>query len=301
LMDDPEIYQYIFDVAEELGLSIIESNSVNDDAVVSVLDEQGCSAAFSFSCRSIIRQPFIDFFDGLIFNVHPSLLPQERGGGTFSWRIMNDVREVSATLHLIDSGIDTGDILYQVEGKIKAERPIPNDYMRKTNELYAVLINRFLNDIESDRPIERKSQNVSQATYLPRLYTETNGAINWTWSRLEVDRFIRAFGSPYPGAYTFVGIRKVFILEAEPSKFSKTFHPYMSGRIDAQLADGSLRVITSDGYLYVHSVFVDGTHYKPSEIVGLTEMFFTPTEILENAKNSVVSVKRMGPVPGVNG
>ena len=300
LMDDLDIYQYVFDVAEELGVRVIEAASVNDEAVVSVLEEQGCAAAFSFSCRSIIRQSFIDVFDGRVFNVHPSLLPQERGGGTFSWRIMNDVREASATLHMIDSGIDTGDILYQVEGMVEAERPVPNDYLRKTNELYAELIHIFLDDIEAQKPIKCMHQDASCATYLPRLHTETNGAIDWSWSRKEIDQFIRAFGSPYPGAFTYVGTRKVSIVEAEPAESAKPFHSFMSGRIDAQLPDGTLRVITSDGYLYVRSVSVDGVQCVPSQVVGLTEMFSTPIEILQTAKNSIVSVKRMKPGPGAN-
>jgi methionyl-tRNA formyltransferase len=298
LMDDPNVYQYVFDVAEELGVTIIEAASVNDGAVVSVLKKQECSAAFSFSCRSIIRQSFIDVFDGHVFNVHPSLLPQERGGGTFSWRIMNNIHEASATLHLIDSGIDTGDILYQTEGQVEVQRPTPNDYLRKTNELYADLIYMFLDDVEAERPIERRLQDVSKATYLPRLYTEMNGAIDWAWSRKEIDRFIRAFGPPYPGAFTFVGTKKIFILDAEPAMDSETFHPFMSGRIDARLEDGILRVITADGYLYVRSVAIDGVQYNPAEAVGLTEMFSTPHEVLENAKNSVVWVKRMKPGPG---
>ena len=68
------------------------------------------------SCRSIIGKKVIDFFDGKIFNIHPAYLPKERGGGIFSWRILNNIKEISATIHYLDEGIDTGNIVLQEKG-----------------------------------------------------------------------------------------------------------------------------------------------------------------------------------------
>jgi len=45
------------------------------------------------------------------FNFHPGTLPEYRGSGVFSWAIINQERKMGITLHLIDSGMDTGDII----------------------------------------------------------------------------------------------------------------------------------------------------------------------------------------------
>jgi methionyl-tRNA formyltransferase len=45
------------------------------------------------------------------FNFHPGILPYYRGAGCCSWVIINGETESGVTLHFIDSGIDTGDII----------------------------------------------------------------------------------------------------------------------------------------------------------------------------------------------
>lgn len=45
------------------------------------------------------------------FNFHPGILPQYRGAGAYSWVLINDDDKTGITLHLIDDGIDSGDII----------------------------------------------------------------------------------------------------------------------------------------------------------------------------------------------
>ena len=45
-------------------------------------------------------------------NLHPAYLPYNRGWHTASWMILEDT-PAGATLHCMDAGVDTGDIIYQ--------------------------------------------------------------------------------------------------------------------------------------------------------------------------------------------
>ncbi len=45
------------------------------------------------------------------FNFHPAILPKYRGSGLCSWVLINEEKEMGTTLHLINGGIDTGDII----------------------------------------------------------------------------------------------------------------------------------------------------------------------------------------------
>ncbi len=49
-----------------------------------------------------------------VLNLHPALLPYNRGWHTPSWAIL-DGTPIGATLHFMDSGLDTGDIVTQIE------------------------------------------------------------------------------------------------------------------------------------------------------------------------------------------
>jgi methionyl-tRNA formyltransferase len=49
-----------------------------------------------------------------VLNLHPAYLPFNRGWHTPSWAIL-DGTPIGATLHFMDMGVDTGDIIYQKE------------------------------------------------------------------------------------------------------------------------------------------------------------------------------------------
>jgi methionyl-tRNA formyltransferase len=53
-----------------------------------------------------------------VVNLHPAYLPYNRGWHTASWAIL-DKTPIGATLHFMDSGLDTGDIITQREIEIR--------------------------------------------------------------------------------------------------------------------------------------------------------------------------------------
>ncbi|HEX9865122.1 MAG TPA: formyltransferase family protein [Acidimicrobiia bacterium] len=62
-------------------------------------------------------------------NLHPALLPHNRGWHTPSWAIL-DGTPIGATLHFMDSGVDTGDIVAQAELEIRPEDTAHTLYSR---------------------------------------------------------------------------------------------------------------------------------------------------------------------------
>lgn len=52
-----------------------------------------------------------------VLNLHPAFLPFNRGWHTPSWAILEDT-PIGATLHFMDEGVDTGDIVYQQQLQI---------------------------------------------------------------------------------------------------------------------------------------------------------------------------------------
>jgi len=61
----------------------------------------------------IVRDPLLSTFDGRILNLHPSLLPDFPGLNPVSQAIETGSAETGVTIHLVDAGIDTGEVLRQ--------------------------------------------------------------------------------------------------------------------------------------------------------------------------------------------
>ncbi|MDH5652081.1 MAG: formyltransferase family protein [Gammaproteobacteria bacterium] len=292
LLGKESTYQNIFDVADKLELELLEAKSVNTKEVSDYLIKHHCNAGFSFSCRSIIKSEIISILSGKIFNIHPSMLPKERGGGTFSWRIMRGINEAAGTLHVLTEGIDEGPIIYQKRKNMVNKRPIPADMLYETFQLFDELLDTFVDDLKKNAGLNITPQNEEAGTYLPRLHTETNGAIDWTWSGDEIDRFIRAFSRPYPGAFTYVGSNIIHIIEATYEK-SDSMHPYMSGRIVNASINGDITVYVRDGILNIHKIRIDDDEVKPAQYISLLNVLHTPPDIIAKSRSVVVKVSQM--------
>jgi methionyl-tRNA formyltransferase len=70
----------------------------------------GISALFGH----VLPQALLEDVDCEIINLHPSLLPIGRGADPIPWSII-DQQKQGITIHIIDSGLDTGKILSQKE------------------------------------------------------------------------------------------------------------------------------------------------------------------------------------------
>ena len=92
----------------------------------SVNPDLGCVASFS----QLIPQAAIDIPKHGIINVHPALLPKFRGPNPWLWVYLEMETESGVTIHFIDKGEDTGDILLQESFHIPLGMPLAD--MQKT-------------------------------------------------------------------------------------------------------------------------------------------------------------------------
>src|SRR5262245_41675662 len=160
--------------------------------------------ALSIGARWIFRPDRIErWFGGKLFNLHSTRLPQNRGGGTWSWQILMGNRFGFCQLHLVDTGIDTGPLVVSEEFLYPPACRTPQDHMRHTADQYVALIEGLLDSTKSRaRTVACRAQPEYLSTYWPRLDTATHGWIDWRWNAAAIERFICAFDEPYGGAQT---------------------------------------------------------------------------------------------------
>ncbi len=88
---------------------------------------------------SILRSRMISIPKIGTINAHTSVLPEYRGARSEFWQCFNqDYNNVGITLHFIDIGVDTGNILFQKKQEV-GDNPDPN--MLRANNTFAVLEN----------------------------------------------------------------------------------------------------------------------------------------------------------------
>ena len=75
------------------------------------------------------------------------MLPHERGSGTFSYRILKNSNEVSATIHFVDTGVDTGNIVFQDKLTLMLKNQF-HMILKNTQRVYNKLLEKFIHFIE---------------------------------------------------------------------------------------------------------------------------------------------------------
>ncbi len=149
----------------------------------------------------------------LWLNVHSSLLPAYRGRAPVNWAILNGETELGATLHVIDAGVDSGEVVFQERFTLRAGEDVA-DALRRLNGCYERLMSRAVAGL-ANGGLPRRALDVDGSPLWPRRTAE-DGRIDWTQPAEAVARLVRAVAPPYPGAFTTLGWRRLGIHRARP-------------------------------------------------------------------------------------
>ena len=109
----------------------VAAKQVSDTEELELMQSLNPDAVLVFG-SSILQEPMIAAFEGNIINLHLGLSPYYRGSGTNFWPLVNGEPEyVGATIHYLDAGIDTGEMICHVRPDA-ASGDGPHDLGNKT-------------------------------------------------------------------------------------------------------------------------------------------------------------------------
>ena len=191
----------------------------------------------SLGSRWIFDKDLIKIFNNQLINFHSSLLPFDKGGGGYTWRILRNDRVYSSTVHLVDEKIDNGMILDQVIDLFPDSARIPKDFIKFGLKKFLDQYKRFLSEVISGKQFLLISNNNNIGDYYPRLSTKINGWIDWSWKPENLERFINAFDEPYEGAKTYLYNEEVYISDVRLSSSFKSNHSFVSGIVTHKFKD----------------------------------------------------------------
>ena len=133
-----------------------------------------------------------NFKSNKLFNLHFSLLPSYKGMHTSAFPILNGEKYSGVTIHKIDNGIDTGDIIAQKKFKIHINDTAKDlflKYIHNGNQLFKKTINSLINNNYNFYP-----QTSVESSYFNKASIDfSNITININKTAFEVHNQIRAF------------------------------------------------------------------------------------------------------------
>ena len=90
------------------------------EGLLEALAEENTDLVVLAGYMKVLEPPVIDAYRGRIINIHPSLIPKYCGKGFYGKRVHQAVLDggetvSGATVHFVDEGVDTGEIILQRE------------------------------------------------------------------------------------------------------------------------------------------------------------------------------------------
>lgn len=137
------------------GVDVFTTPSINNEATLAKVRGARPDLLVVFGTK-LLKPPLIGLATMGAVNVHSSLLPAYRGLGSEFWQCFNnDPSAVGITIHVIETGIDTGDILHAAP----TPTPWPTDpYLLHVRnlisalEIYPEVIQGYLDGTAQRRP-----------------------------------------------------------------------------------------------------------------------------------------------------
>lgn len=200
----------LMELAQKKEIPLELSRNVNSEEFISKVKEYEVDLLVSMSFNQIFKKEIIHTPKCKIINCHAGKLPFYRGRNILNWALINDEREFGITVHYVDEGIDTGDIILQEVYPITDE----DDYgslLERAYEGCADVLYRAIKLIQNNNVNVIKQSEIDEIGMYCGMRMPGDEIINWNQSSREIFNFVRAINSPGPGARSWVDGAEIII------------------------------------------------------------------------------------------
>lgn len=153
-------------IASESDVPVFKLRSMQDENVLDSVSALAPDIVLVACFPMILAGPWLTLARLMCLNVHPSVLPAYRGPTPLFWQFREGEHETGITLHLIEEGIDAGDVVAQ------SVMPLPagarfSEVNATLAEMGAALVVELLQRIRAGVAVPRTVQDETLASYQP--------------------------------------------------------------------------------------------------------------------------------------
>jgi methionyl-tRNA formyltransferase len=197
------------ETARALGLPILQPPRVNAPETLASVRALEADVHLSIAYNQIFG-PEIRATAPWFLNVHAGKLPQYRGRNVINWALINGEREIGLTVHVVDGGIDTGDILLQ--------RTLPIAWTSTYGDLLARVVCAVPDLVADSLALIASGEAAPWPQPAGGTYfggrRDGDEWLDWSRPSIEIYNKIRGISRPGPGARTCLGDARVIIWRA---------------------------------------------------------------------------------------
>lgn len=192
------------------GIPVFQPERIKRPEAVAQLRTYEADVFVVAAFGQILSREILDMPAYGCLNIHASLLPRYRGASPIQHVIIDGEKRTGITIMQMDTGIDTGDILYRKEMSIDRQDTCQTLYGKLT-VLGGQAIVEALELLRQGALIPEKQRD-EDSCYAP-IITKEMGRIDFAKDALSIERLIHGM-NPWPSAYTFYQGKQLKIWDA---------------------------------------------------------------------------------------
>ena len=210
---DPVLISY----GKHYGIPVICESDINSEYFIKRMKRYNVDLFVSMSFNQIFKEEMINLPRLKTINCHAGKLPFYRGRNILNWVLINDEKEFGITVHYVDLGIDTGDIILQREYPITEYDTYATLLERAYVECAEVLYDA-IKLLQEGKVKVIKQDSIDRVGLYCGMRTEGDEVLEWNQSSRDIFNFVRAICIPGPQALCFLKgkplqINKVSLIE----------------------------------------------------------------------------------------
>jgi methionyl-tRNA formyltransferase len=239
------------DFSIKYNIDYLHPVSINSLEFIETAKSYNVDLLVSMSFNQIFKSSILSVPKFGVINCHAGKLPFYRGRNILNWAIINDEKNFGITVHFVNEGIDTGDIIKQNIYPI-TDLDDYNSLLKVAHVECAVILYDSIKEIQN-----QSFKRIFQSTIHPiGFYCGTRGEgdeiVNWNQSSRQLFNFIRAINKPGPMATTtlkgeVVKINKAKLFENAPNYIGTP------GQLLAKTKNGFI-IKSSDSFLEIYEI-----------------------------------------------
>ena len=206
--------------SKKYDIKYLRHENINSQEFIEIIKSFNCDLFVSMSFNQIFKAEIINIPRYKVINCHAGKLPYYRGRNVLNWVLINDELEFGITVHFVDEGIDTGDIIsqeiYQIDDNDSYATLLDKAYYGCADLLYAS-IRKFLNGPVIGLP----QSEIHPTGFYCSQRKSGDEVLDWRQTSREIFNFVRALSYPGPQARAFINnheikINKVALVKNAP-------------------------------------------------------------------------------------
>lgn len=241
--------------SSKYNIDYLKHENINSNEFISTVSKYNCNLFVSMSFNQIFKKEIINIPEHKTINCHAGKLPFYRGRNILNWALINDEKEFGITVHYIDEGIDTGDIILQrcfdITDKDDYNTLLEKSYTECSNILYDSII-----QIKNNEVIRKKQSEIHPIGFYCTQRKEGDEILNWNQSSREIFNFVRSICKPGPIARAFLNGKEMKINRTEYIEDAPNYKCIIGGIINKN--DNGFYVKTKDNFINIVEYEYDG-------------------------------------------